>query len=97
MDNPFAKIGIDYTQNKMKEIMGDQNWLTKFVFNDTLKHYYDVDQKFILKKFLFILFPFIKSNKKEVLDQGKEIPLSQAELYIPTLALISFVLIVCLN
>ena len=44
MDNPFAKIGMDYTQNKMNEWMGEsENVFTKFIFNQTLKHYYDVD------------------------------------------------------
>ena len=49
IDNPFAKMGMQYTQNKFQEMIDqNQGFISSWVFNPTLKKYYDVDQSYIL-------------------------------------------------
>lgn len=97
IENPFAQMGMDFTKQKVNELMEkNKGYLSNLIFNQTLKHYFDVDQGFILRKILFMILPIKRFGRKQVLNEEEKM-ISQPELYIPTLALISYVLLVCLQ
>ncbi len=98
MANPFAKLGVDFAKEKVSSFVGDnKSIIDNYIFNDTLKHYFDVDQSFAWRKLKFVLLPFFfQKSEGEVFD-AKNDSIFKPELYIPTMSLISFVLIVCLN
>ena len=64
IENPFAKMGKSFIEDKMKSYNIDQtSLLNKYIFNETLKSYYDVEQSFVLNKLILILCPFLKLKK----------------------------------
>ena len=99
MENPLTQIGVDYTKDKFNKIISEnKNIITKYIFSETLKNYYNVDQTFILRKLKFVILPFFNTKKKNIFETTqKQNNITKPELYIPTMSLVSFVLIVCLN
>lgn len=90
---------MDLTKQKMSKIFSEnKNILSKYIFSQTLKNYYNIDQNFLLKKLKFVMLPFLNQKKTNIFETSpKKNSITKPELYIPTMALISFVLIVCLN
>ncbi len=44
------------------------DWITDKIFNLSLRYYFDVDNRYVLKKLFMIIVPFGKSEKNDPLD-----------------------------
>lgn len=60
-----------------------------------LRGYFNIDDTYILRKLSLILFPF--NNAEWIVDGDSENSLSRPELYIPTMSLVSYILLRALH
>ena len=68
-----------------------------WLFSPTLKKYFDIEQELIFEKLKYLFFPCKKLSIPEGQDlNNSDHPITYPELYLPSLSLITYVLIVCL-
>ena len=61
--NPLAKMGYEYTEQKMKKFFSENNgYFGSYVFSQKLRSYFDVDNSYLISKIQSMFFPF-KSRK----------------------------------
>lgn len=124
-NNPLAQMGYEYSKNKMTKFISDNKGiLGNYVFSDKIRSYFNVDNTYLVSKFMLIVFPFKKnktqlssynvqnvefedssinpSENKSFFSKYINLPPSKKEtedldLYIPFLALLSFVLFSCFS
>ena len=78
-------------------------------FQGSFKQYFEVDQKYVLKKIGFFFFPFLEFNKVETQpsdqfgdqENSQDPAISQksvldCDLYIPLMSFSSYILLTCL-
>ena len=79
-------------------------------FQGSFKEYFEVETGYVLRKLLFILFPFLQFNKAEQSVQYqqddfsnhnesseiKQLSVLDTDLYIPMMAFTSYILLSCL-
>jgi len=93
--NMAMSYGADIMTQKKKEVEG---MLDKYVSVGQLKYYFAVDNSYVTRKLRLLLFPFIHSdwsiryNHDEPVQPRFE--LNAADLYIPSMALVTFLLVV---
>ena len=98
MNNPLTQMGLHYTKNSLNSMIeGNKSFVQNYVFNSHAKQYFDLDQAMIARKLKFIVFPFLTNVSLERLDAGEADFISRAEFYIPTMSMVSFVLIACFH
>ena len=94
INNPLARMGYEYTTTKFSEFVKvNQNTYQGYIFNNRLRYYFDLDQSTILRKLGFIVFPFFLSKD----SSGSAIDFLRPELYLPTMSLLTFVMLSCLS
>jgi hypothetical protein len=97
LDNPFAQMGYELSKNKLNNIMASAEGVYKgFLFNDTTRAYFGIDQETILRKMLFSVFPF-SFEKISDDDQAELSETYRPELYLPLMSLITFVMLAALR
>ena len=98
MANPITQMGIDYTSGKINSFMEEnQALIPSYVFSQRVKQFFDLEQELIWKKFKFILFPFSFKSEDSQYENERDVFVTKAEFYLPSMALISFVLISCFH
>lgn len=98
MENPLTQMGLNYTKTSItKFVDNDKSFIQNYVFNARAKQYFDLDQSTIGKKLRFIIFPYRTNISIDQHDGDTSDFISKAEFYIPTMSMISFVLIVCFH
>lgn len=98
MQNPLTQMGIDYTSGKINSLMEENKALIpSYIFSERVKQFFDLEQVVIWQKFKFILFPFNFRSQSEEYGEENELFVTKAEFYLPSMALISFVLISCFH
>ena len=96
--NPLAQMGLDYTSSKMSDLMAsNQGFFYNFFFNQNIRKYFEVDQEFITAKLKFILFPFSSKDETTINDARPKEHVVKTDLYIPLMAILSFVLLVAMQ
>lgn len=97
LDNPLAKLGYEVTKNKLNNMMESAEGAYKnFMFNDTTRAYFAVDQETILRKMLFSVFPFSTERRSDAaVDELSET--YRPELYLPLMSLVTFVMLAALR
>ena len=91
-------MGIDYTQKKLGELVDhNQSLIPSYLFSPRIKRFFDLEQAVIWKKFRFMLFPFTLTADSSNAASPQTEFVTRAEFYLPTMALISFVLISCFH
>lgn len=98
MGNPLTQMGLDYTKTSINKFVdNNKSFVQNYVFNSHVKQYFDLDQATIGQKLKFIMFPFLINTSLDQHDHANSDFISKAEFYIPTMSMISFVLIVCFH
>merc|ERR1719273_1300380 len=88
-------MGADIMKQKQKEVEG---MVEKYISVGQLKYYFAVDNTYVTKKLMLLLFPFahndwsIRYNHDEPVQPRFE--LNAADLYIPSMAFVSYILVV---
>lgn len=91
ISNPLAQIGLDYTKNKISEIVSENTgFFFKMFFHEKLRSYFDVDQKYVLQKLCFILFPFSYKESGNFEERKSGEYIRKTDLYLPVMAMASF-------
>ena len=98
MENPLTQMGLNYTKTSISQFVGNnKSFVQNYVFNAHIKQYFDLDQATIAQKLKFIMFPFRTNTSIDQYDNTVADFVTKAEFYIPTMAMISFVLLVCFH
>lgn len=97
LDNPLAKLGYEISKNKLNNMMESAEGVYRnFMFNDSTRAYFAVDQETILRKMLFSVFPFAIERRSD--DAVAELSETyRPELYLPLMSLITFVMLSALR
>merc|ERR550525_2227344 len=88
-------MGADIMKQKQKEVEGI---VEKYISVGQLKYYFAVDNTYVTKKLMLLMFPFahndwsIRYNHDEPVQPRFE--LNAADLYIPSMAFVSYILVV---
>ena len=118
-------MGYEFGKTKMTKFISDnKGFFGNYVFSDKIRSYFNVDNSYLISKFLLIFFPFKGTSAKltsytnqnvefgdsssgesskrksfanffSISPSKKEI--EDIDLYIPFLALLSFVLLSCFS
>lgn len=113
-NNPMADMAISQGKKYIEDAVNtfDKNldhWSAR-CFQGSYKKYFEVETMYVLKKLLFILFPFWQLRKQEQFVQYQEDDFPEAkegqtepemdvldpDLYIPMMAFTSYTLLTCL-
>lgn len=98
MENPLTQMGLNYTKTSISSLVdNNKSVVQSYVFNAHVKQYFDLDQATIAQKLSFIIFPFRANISIDQYDSSTSDYITKAEFYIPTMAMISFVLLVCFH
>merc|ERR1712029_1026016 len=95
LDPMAMNMGADIMQQKKKEMEG---MMEKYISVGQLKYYFAVDNTYVTKKLMLLMFPFthsdwsIRYNHDEPVQPRFE--LNAADLYIPSMAFVSYILVV---
>jgi len=93
--NMAMNMGADIMKQKQKEVEG---MVEKYISVGQLKYYFAVDNTYVTKKLMLLLFPFthndwsIRYNHDEPVQPRFE--LNAADLYIPSMAFVTYILVV---
>jgi len=93
--NMAMNMGADIMQQKKKEMEG---MMEKYISVGQLKYYFAVDNTYVTKKLMLLMFPFthsdwsIRYNHDEPVQPRFE--LNAADLYIPSMAFVTYILVV---
>lgn len=98
MENPLAQIGLNYTKTSISKLVdNNKSFVQNYVFSNQLKQYFDLDQATLSRKLRFLVFPFRTRANEDQYDSAASEFITKAEFYIPTMSMITFVLIVCFH
>jgi len=110
-DPTIRQMGADYIGRQLEERFRHAPSISDYIFTSTIRSYFDINNKYVLKKLLKIVFPFAKSDPNlsttsgfDQSDYGMSTGsedhhmkrLLSPDLYIPLMALMTFILVVCL-
>ena len=79
-------------------------WAQNFFAKTHIKEYFEIDNKYLLQKLRFLIFPFLSSSKKSETQEenmGIGAPsasssyLTHTDLYIPIMAYMTYVILSC--
>jgi len=104
--NPFKLIQNPIINNIMTGRSTGLPSLKDYIFTAELRHYFNVNNRYVLKKIKMILFPFIsqeessKTLSEDFFQENNpyQLPkksLSSPDLYIPVMAIMTFILMMC--
>jgi len=104
MDSTLTKMGLGYTSQILDT--GKEN-ISRYISIADLRYYFNVNNSYVINKLKILLCPYIHSNypRQSVPkpDTGEIVPLpprddiNAPDLYIPTMAFVTYVLIVGLT
>jgi len=108
----IQQMGVNYLTSKLERSLNQAPSLGDYIFTSNIRSYFDVDNKYVLKKLLKIVFPFSKSQELDYsqptgwqeADYGManqedhhQKRLLSPDMYIPLMAFMTFILMMCLS
>ena len=95
--NEFAKHGINEESLKLGLNMGKQimknSKIGSYFTLESLKPYFDIDNKYVLIKLRYLFLPFLK--QKSVNSSDIKYNIENSDLYLPIMSFITYVLVIC--
>lgn len=106
------QMGVNYLQNQFEQRFKQTPSLSDYIFTDNIRRYFDVDNKYVLKKLFKIVVPFVKSKEEDYsqpsgwndadygmtkTEEHHHRTLLSPDLYIPLMSFMTFILMVCLS
>jgi hypothetical protein len=109
----IQQMGVSYLQSQLERRITQAPSLGDYIFTSNIRSYFDVDNRYVLRKLAKIVFPFkstqedysqpsgwndsdygMTNNQQEDHHQKR---LLAPDLYIPLMAFMTFILMVCLS
>lgn len=108
----LRQYALNEVQNQIKNRFIQTPSLSDYIFTSRVRSYFDINNKYVLKKLLKIVFPFTKAKEYETTATSEsydtnygmsssdhdhhEKRLLSPDLYIPLMSFMTFILMVCL-
>ncbi|XP_049851306.1 uncharacterized protein LOC126325854 [Schistocerca gregaria] len=100
INSPIAQIGFQQASNFVHSV--NHSYVSRWL--GSLRYYFSVNNSFVLKKLCLLLFPFLHKNWSRTIVQPVDrdiylppsLDINAPDLYIPSMAFITYVLLVTL-
>ena len=87
INNPFLKVGVDYSSNQLNNYISSNNlYKDGWIFREDIKKHFFTTEEIQYKKLKFMFFPLDFSN----MDDNEMETILKPELYLPCMLILTF-------